>query len=285
MSINQAQITPTNGVAQNDVTVTPTPAQSMTKQVALMRQVRTGITFQSASVFCRTYTATLSAEVGYVPVGGRLADVTLAIAATVTAFKLNSAVLGLASTIDPITKLATIVQKAITDNLPFSSAYTINVGVAAGQFWGAFRVQMDALGVISTKAYAQDQAFLTEADAIRNCPVKDSNKINLGTITVLSATGAAFTCNTTALNAAGTTVNYNGATSSFTLVTVAAMTFVAATIVQGTMSSSAKTRTMEHPGGLVVVRYTSDGSMVVTDPEVNFNYRPYPMNNEAPFDR
>jgi hypothetical protein len=159
MSINQGQITPDNGVAFKDETLRLVPAQSLTDAIAVMRQLRSRVKFTGVSLKATTYTATLAVGVGYVPVGRSVAAVTLEIAATTDRFKIGAAIIGLSGTIDTNTGLATVVHKAITDNLEFSSAYTINTAAVAGQFWGAFRIQMNSAGTISTRAVSQDQVF------------------------------------------------------------------------------------------------------------------------------
>lgn len=280
MAINQEQITPDNGAARKDATIHPAPGQTVTAGRLLLRQLATRVKFLAASIYARTYTATLAVSVGYVPVGRSVAAVTLEIAATTDRFKIGAAIIGLSGTRDSNTGLPTIVHKAISDNIEFSSAYTVNAAAASGQFWGAFRIQMNASGTVSTRAASADQVFTTEADALSACPAAAANMVDLGTITIRSATGAAFTCNTTALNAAGTTVNYNGKATGFTLITTAAIAPVAATLVQGTMEDD-ETITTPNVGCLLVVLYTSDGSMVVTDPSVNISYRPYPLNSES----
>lgn len=280
MAINQGQITVDNGVAFTDESITLAPGQTVTGGIAVLRQLRTRVKFLAASIYARTYTATLAVSVGYVPVGRSVAAVTLEIAGTTDRFKIGAAIIGLSGTIDSNTGLATVVHKAITDNIEFSSAYTINTGAATGRYWGAFRVQMTAAGVVSTLAYAADQVFATESEAIANCPAAASNMVDLGTITVRSATDVAFICNTTALTGGGVTVNYNGKAAGFTLITTGALAPVAATLVQGTLVGDAAATT-DSKGCLLAVLYTSDGSMAVTDPSVNISYRPYPLNSEA----
>lgn len=280
MAVNQGQITPGNGVGFKDESHRFAPTASMTNAIALMRQLRTRVKFLSASIYARTYTAALALGVGYVPVGRTLADVTLVIGTTKSKFQLSVANLGISGTLDANTGLATIVNKAIQDEIAFSAAYTINVAAATGQFWGAFRIQMDSAGVITTRASAQNQAFTLEADAVSNCPAAATNMIDLGTITIRCATGVAFTCQTTLLDAAGTTVHYNGKASGFTLITTGTMAPVAATLVQGTLAGDV-TATTPSKGCLLVARYTSDASVATADCSFNFGYRPYPMNEES----
>ena len=89
-----------------------------------------------------------------------------------------------------------IYSKAATDNLVFSAAYTVNNAQTAGTFWGAFLIQIDKAGAVSTKAVASDQAYTSEALAINNLPAPDASKVKLGYITVNSKTGARWTANT-----------------------------------------------------------------------------------------
>lgn len=93
------------------------------------------------------------------------------------------------------------VTKAATDNLVFSDAYTVNDG-ASGDKWGAFLVQINAAGTISTKAVAADQAYTSEALAIAALPSVDSDNVFLGYITVESVTDTTWTANTDDLTAA-----------------------------------------------------------------------------------
>lgn len=80
--------------------------------------------------------------------------------------------------------------KVATDALEFSAAYTINTGTAIGQYWGAFLVQINAAGAVSTKAVSADQVYATEAAAIAALPAVDAGNVQLGYIAVRSNAGA-----------------------------------------------------------------------------------------------
>lgn len=283
MTINQQQIDPNSGVAQMGMTFTPNLAASQTGEPFLLRQIRHGFIGLMASIYARTYTATLAVDYGFVPVGTTLKAVTLTIATTTDRFKINAIIVGLSGTKSANTGLATVVNKGVTDNLEFSEAYTINTAAATGQFWGAFRIQMDSAGAVSTRAYATNQTFTTEADALRNCPAAAANYVNLGTISIRSGSGIAFVCNTTALTGGGVTVNYNGAASGFTSFLTGTIAPVAANLIQGTMKTEPTDRTVQHPGAFLVGNFTTDGTFAATELETSVTIRPYPLNQEATF--
>ena len=280
MAIEDVKILPTAGIASKVINRPLTITQSLTSQVALISQIRSGFAILSASVFTRLYTATIGLDVGIVAPGSTLGAVTLTIGGTTTKFKVNSAVLGISTAIDPNTGLPTIVQKAITDNNVFSSAFTVNTAAAAGTFWGAVRIQMDVNGVITTKVVSADQTFPTEALAIANAPAANVGQINLGTISINPATGVTYTAGTTALTGAGITVNYNGVTDGFVTALTGAIAPVAANYVAGVMAAFIN-RSLGVKGGLLVARYTTDGSAAITDCELDVTYRPYPLNGEV----
>lgn len=87
-------------------------------------------------------------------------------------------------------------SKSAEDNLVFSAAYTINTAAAAGTFYGAFLVQVNAAGTISTKATAADQAFATSVLAIASLPAPDTGNVSLGYIVVQSNDTSDWVANT-----------------------------------------------------------------------------------------
>ncbi len=101
--------------------------------------------------------------------------------------------------------------KAATDNLVFSAAYTINTAQAAGQFWGAFLVQIDAADTITTKAVAADQVFVSQAAALAAVPAPDAGNIELAVISVQSKVNVKWTATTDDMTAAS-----DAAASTFT---------------------------------------------------------------------
>jgi len=115
-------------------------------------------------------------------------------------------------------------SKVATTGISFTAAHTVNTGAAAGTYWGAILVQIDAGGTISTKVVAADQAYSTEALAISNLPAPDASNVALGHITVNSNSGAAWTGNTDDLTDGSDCVEANfynaSAWSNFQVVTV-----------------------------------------------------------------
>lgn len=282
MAINDDKIVPSAGIAANSITKNLGITQSMTNQPRILKQMRSGFAIEQVGVYVRTYTATLAIDVGIVPVGGTLGGVTLVVGGTTTKFKINAAIFGISSVIDSNTGLPTVVQKAITDNNAFSSAFTINKAGTTGSFWGAVRIQMDYLGAITTKVVAANQAFLAEADAKANAPAADAGHIDCGTISIETGSGLTFTAGADALAVAGNVaaVNFNGIADAFVSAMTGTIAPVAATLVQGTMAAFA-TRSYGVKGAFLCARYTSDSSAVVTDAELDVSYRPFPLNGEV----
>ena len=85
--------------------------------------------------------------------------------------------------------------KTATDDLTFSQNYTINAAEDSGQFWGAFLIQIDTDGNISTKAVSLDQAYATEAAAVAALPAPDSGNVVLGWIALRTNIDAKWTAN------------------------------------------------------------------------------------------
>ena len=57
-------------------------------------------------------------------------------------------------------------DKAPTTGIAMVASKTINVGLAAGQFWGVFLIQINAAGTVTMKAPSNDQVHASEAAAI-----------------------------------------------------------------------------------------------------------------------
>lgn len=105
-------------------------------------------------------------------------------------------------------------NKAAETGLEFSAADTINVGTAAGDYWGIWLVQVNAAGTISTKSPSSDQVYASEALALAAKPAVDAGNIELGYIIVEANTDLAWTANTDDLVAASDcqAVSFNDAT-------------------------------------------------------------------------
>lgn len=87
-------------------------------------------------------------------------------------------------------------SKAATDGLVFSAADTINTGGAVGSFWGAWLVQINAAGTVSTKSVGADQVYTTEALALADLPDVDAGNVSLGYISINASDDSSWTANT-----------------------------------------------------------------------------------------
>lgn len=112
---------------------------------------------------------------------GILSDPLLAIDATPEKFKTTNAITFTIAGV-PLAKVATAA-------IVFSGAYVIT----GANRWGAFRVQMNAAGSITTKGAASNH--LSEALAIAALPAVDAGNVSLGYISV-QAKNATWTANT-----------------------------------------------------------------------------------------
>jgi hypothetical protein len=285
MTIVDNKVSPAAGVAKKLLSRFFVSAVSQTKTILDILQIPYSFCVESVNAYCSALTSTCTADCRLVPVlptGSVIDAVVLTIGGTATDWKLNSAVRALLPQIVAPAVVPGLVYKGVTDNNAFSSDFTINTAAAAGLFWGAARVQMDATGALSTKVVSPDQAFATEAQALVSCPLPDAGKIDLGTITIQMKTGDAFTANTTALN--DTSVNaahFNGrATSAFSVLT-GEVSFVATESAQGTVVSQIPNRAVGSPGGLLLIDYTTGSGSAVTNGVVDVGYRPYPMAGEV----
>lgn len=89
--------------------------------------------------------------------------------------------------------------KAITDNLVFSAANTINTAAGAGDFYGIWLIQINAAGAVSTKAPSANQVYTSSALAIAALPAVDTGNVALGYVVVRSALNKAWVANTSDL--------------------------------------------------------------------------------------
>lgn len=148
---------------------------------------------------------------------GVLVDGDLAISATAEKFKTTATAYYRISGVQ--------YSKAATDNLVFSAAHTINTAGAAGTYWGAFLVQINAAGTVSTKVVSADQVYATEALAIAALPAADAGNVALGYITVNSSEATAWTANTDDLTDGSDCVEANFADSAVASSTSTVSTF------------------------------------------------------------
>ena len=107
-------------------------------------------------------------------------------------------------------------EKAAASNT-FSAGDTINVGTAAGIFYGVWLIQINSSGTISTKPGGglSDQVYTSELNAINALPQVDSGNWPVGYVTVAANTGASWTANTDDLieGSDAYVVNYYNVTS------------------------------------------------------------------------
>lgn len=285
MTVTDNKVSPLAGVGRKIRELGITSAISQTKTILDIVQLPYSFAVDAMSAYCSALAGTATADVRIVPVlpqGSVIDAVVLTIGGTATDFKINAAIRALLGQVVAPALVPALVYKAVTDNLPFSSAFTINVAGAAGLFWGAVRIQMDSAGAISTKVVAPDQAFATEAQALVSVPNVDNGKIDLGTITIQMKTTDTFTAQTTPLNDATTNaVHFNGrAASAFSCLT-AEVAFVATEMVKAVPVTQISSRCSPTPGGLLLVDYTTNGTGVLTNGRVDVHYRPYPMAGET----
>jgi len=88
------------------------------------------------------------------------------------------------------------ITKAAADNLVFTAADTINTASGAGDFWGAWKVELGLDGTVYTHSVAADQAYANEAAAIAALPATTTGRAFLGYITVEANNGADWVANT-----------------------------------------------------------------------------------------
>ncbi len=119
---------------------------------------------------------------------GLLAHGTLAITTNTAKFK---------TTTTSYIRLSSIqYADAATDDLVFSANYTINDEEAAGKLFGAFLVQVNAAGTISTLAVAADQGYATSALAVAALPAAATGNVAIGYIVVQAKEATKWTANT-----------------------------------------------------------------------------------------
>lgn len=286
MSVTTGKLSPNNAAAKHPYHTVLAPVIDATALLVRAWQIPKSFLVEAVQLFASAVTSTVTAAVGVVPPGKQVQAIVFAIATTTTRFKNTAAFLAVmptkvAAQLAGVASLPAVVLAAITDNIAFSSAFTINVGAASGQFWGAARVQMDATGAFTTKVVAQDQVFGTEAPAIAAAPPADPGFFDCGTISIRSPANLAFTAQTTALNAAGVTVHYNGQAVGVQDVCTADPAFVAAALVKGAMQPAVVNRSCSQAGGLLVVQLTTSHTGAATDAEVTIDTRAWPLDGEV----
>jgi hypothetical protein len=128
---------------------------------------------------------------------GKLTTATLTVSVSLTPIKYTI-------TAGTIFRISGVCYYKGTETVAFTSANTINVGVAtcAAGMWGAWSVNIAASGTLSSVAPAADQVYLTEAAAIAALTAPVAGTVKLGHITVNSNIDSGWTANTDDLTAA-----------------------------------------------------------------------------------
>ena len=284
------KLSPNNAAAKMVIAVPFRDHTSLAAVVVRVLQVPFSFLVERIAAYASAVTDAVTGIVGIVAPGTSIEGVTMVIGGTNTKYKVSVAftalmpnksatvVAGVVGTLPPI------VNVPVTDNLVFSSAFTINVAAAAGVHWGAVRVQMDSTGTFSTKVSSADQAYTSETPAINAAPKPDAGFFDCGTISIEMATGTTFTAKTTALTGGNVTaVNYNGAATGFTNVCSADTVFEElGWVVAGAMVATVAGRSVRQAGGLLVVKETTDGSGSVTDGTLDVVIRAWPLDGEVP---
>ena len=91
----------------------------------------------------------------------------------------------------------------------FSAANTINSGAVAGTFWGAWLIEMDSSGNVTTSPAGglSDQVYASEAAALSNLPAPTYHP--MGYVAIECNTGASWTANTDDLTEASDCTSCN----------------------------------------------------------------------------
>lgn len=241
---------------------------------AVKPDLDSGYVVEGVSGYARTLAGSVTANVinvrngtGIITVGG------LAITAAAEKFKTAAAsfyaVAGVLKT------------KAATDNLVFSSAYTVNLAAGATtNHWGAFLVQINAAGTISTKAVSADQDYATEALAVAALPDPDAAQVALGYITIRSKASAAWTANTDDMTDASDVTTADFYDTAPLTVLADPITFVSLTDVEGVLETPYRTLSGLSSGLLYAV-FTSDGTGVLTNGHLKITIRAAGLSDEG----
>lgn len=283
MTIVDNKVSPAAGIAKKLLHGLIVSAAGQTKQILDMVQIPYSFAVEAVGAFCQSVTTGASLDCRLVQPGGLVDAADLTIGGTSTYFKSAAAIRAIGPLVIAPAVVPPLVYKAITDNIHFSSAFTINAAGAAGLFWGAVRVQIATDGTFSTKVVSADQAYATEAEALASVPRVDNGKIDLGTITMQMKTTDTFTANTTALDdATVNAVNYNSRASGAASVLTGEVSFVSTEKVYGTPVTQISSRCVPQPGGLLIVDYTTAASTgALLNGRYDVQYRPYPMAGET----
>jgi hypothetical protein len=172
------------------------------------------------------------------------------------------------------------ISKTSTDNLTFTAADTINTAAGAGDFWGAWKVEIGLDGTIYTNSVSADQVYADEAAAIAALPATTTGRAFLGYITVEANNGADWVANTDDLTVASDCQAANFYDNAVVADVAVVAGTVAADLTAVTPTGFAADLTAANPTGFAAdltantqaADLSSDsviGSGTVTDPKVS----------------
>lgn len=275
MSVTDRKISKDAYSARKTIDAPLITALSQVRTPFFMHKVGHSFVVTAAELFCSLYAAVLNLDVLIASANCLVSKGTLAISATPEKFKTTTPLWWITGGL--------LKTKAITDLLVFSAANTINNGTAAGFFYGAWLVQVDAAGTVTTKPAGglADQVYATEAAAIAALPAADAAKVAIGYITVEAKTGAKWTATTDDLTAGSDcqTRAFYDATQP-TSIFDSAMPVMATGYQAPTLATVAAQLRGQATDALVGV-YTSDGGGALTNGRVAVTVRPNDMNGDG----
>lgn len=258
-------------VARRVVTVPVTTAISLTNRVVTAHKIRHNSVFVGASAFARTVAGTVALKVVIADASkpdSALTSAGLAIDAVPEKFKILTAFAYRAG--------AGFFTKAAATAIVFSANDVIN----GANKWGAFLVQVDSAGTVTTKG-ALANAFVTEQAAVAALPLADASKAVIGYISV-QAKNATWTANTDDLTNGSDCVvaHFISTTGALLSPLTAAITPLAGTEVDSVNATDFNQLYAPLNSSLVVLQ-TTDGTGALTDALLALRYRPYPLQGEA----
>ncbi len=271
MITRDRHVDPAAAYPKRTTSINLNPAISLTNDViALIKAEDHALQLIGMRSYCRAKAGAVAVSAAICGADGLLFPALLAIDAVPEKFKLiTNTVKYLSSSV--------FKSKAPATAIAFSAAYTINDAGAAGLFYGAFLVQVDAAGTVTTKTAggANDQAYTTSAAAIAALPAADATKVALGYIVVKTKTSAVKWTATTddmtdGSDCTTTTFTNYAARTPFT----AAHTPLAATHVSSTLDTSALSEYVAEQDEYIAIMATTDGTGALTDGRLELSLRP-----------
>jgi len=119
---------------------------------------------------------------------GLLVNGTLAITAPAEDFKTSS--------ISTYTISGITYNKSAIDSMSFTTADTVNTAADSIAVWGAFLIQTNAAGIVSTLAISTNQFYTDSLTAIAALPDPTASNIRLGYILIQNLSGNSWVANT-----------------------------------------------------------------------------------------